>query len=232
LDRERLRQLYGAHIERAASRHGVPEDLLTVVVFNEMMDYSWYEWGLERFFGVGNSLGPGQLTEKALRAHGIYPDSMLVNGVPRVGRSPYIQSDDDAAVAVRRRNEWDSKFRAGLNDPATNIDLLAQLINAYVGTLKGATKTTDGSWGLSPRVVSQILGLPMSNEAADKFRAELNRSNRPKSKVSMALMAVIQAMTNDTETVLTDGGVNDNVRQHVWNAEGLHPYIDEGKHKR
>jgi RHS repeat-associated protein len=222
---------YGSSIEKAASKHGVPEDLLTVVVFNEMMDYSVWEWMGERM-GFGSSCGPGQLTQKALVSHGIYPDSMKIDGQPRVGRyPPRIENEADAAMAVQRYRKWQSKYRSALNDPDTSIDLLAQLVGVYVQILKDKTNTTDGSWGLPNRVVSSVIGMPLSNDSADKFRLELSRCGRAKTRVSQSMMAVIQAMTNDTETVLTEEGINDNVLQHIWNAGGLHPYINNNQHK-
>jgi RHS repeat-associated protein len=225
---------YSRSIEKAANKHGVPEDLLTVVVFNEMMDYSLWEWMGERM-GYGSSCGPGQLTETVLRSHGIYPESMKIDGEPRVFRRDLFplqfQNEGEVAIAVEKWRKWNAKYRAAMIDPDTNIDLLAQLVKVYIGILKSKTNTADGSWGLSDRVVTKVIGMPLSKDHADRFRLELSRCGRAKTRVSQSMMTVIQAMTNDTETVLTDEGINDNVLQHVWNAGGLFPYIHNNQHK-
>jgi hypothetical protein len=216
---------YGKFIKAAAVKHNVPEHLLTLVVFNEMMDYSlWEQLGEE--MGFGSSCGPAQLTIHALVAHGISPESARGNHPPI-----RIENSADAGIAMHQLRDYYRRFRHALKDPEQNIDLLAQLVKAYIAVLRERTNTADGSWGLSDRVVTQVIRMPLNLAYADQFRGELRQCDRPDYRPSASLMGVVQGMVNDTETVLEESHVNENVLAHISNAWGLHPFIDKDDHK-
>ena len=226
---------YGQMISQSARKHCVPQELLAAIIANEMIDYSGLESVLERYAGLGSSLGPAQLTVRIALKYDLFPEYALSN-FPKSSGFAYSRDmpgfrGDFAASRARRQA---AVVRAALNNTGRNIDAAGKLLGIYLDKLCQQSQQCSGKEGtiagLPSDFMDSVVGIKQTFDAQQEefIRDICARKNLPCDQVAALNVSVFSikagsAIFNDDLDVLTNP--NENVRLHALNAGGLDGYF-------
>ena len=201
----------------SAQRNNVPAELLAGVVFNEFIDMSTSERYLE-LWGVGSSVGPGQITAQTVLREGVLTHAELVD--LRLGDAVnYRPGTRQFEAAYTSEPNLQRALRSRLLDPVFNIDVAGRLLRRYLERLN----TSAAGGGLHPDFLTQIGGL-MEPNFADYLPLLAACSDSTRVDTPDWLMAMAAAMWNNGPGIMQVGnprGNANNAREHSLNDRGL-----------
>jgi RHS repeat-associated protein len=222
---------YGTDIEGSAKANCVPTELLAAVIANEMIDYPWFERPGE-LLGRGNSLGPAQIHIRLAEQYSLVPyhDILRARGLDIRESRDWSEVQRGLYMLRARPSGQYSTQRKYLNNNRSNIYAAGKLMRIYLDELNGHLHP-HGRWGDSPPKFGMLpadfrKGISLTNHNVQQFSDQIRSRGKTcdeivSMNVDAPLLAAMQALFNDGDSVLVSGGWNHNVNEHVLNMELL-----------